>query len=82
MGVMNAAAECQWLWAKRVLVVLAGGVMSLIATWVVAFGWYGVPSTTSGVNEVVAGVWPIAGGFGCLIAAVLRYRAERRRRAK
>jgi hypothetical protein len=66
-------------WARRMLLVLGGGAVGLVVTWVVAFGWDRVPSTTSGVNEVARNVLPIAGGGGCLIASIVLYLVARRR---
>jgi len=66
-------------WAVRLVLVVAGGVAGVAIAWVVAFGVYKVPLTTSGVNEVGWSVLPIAGGFGSLSVFLLICRAAKRR---
>jgi hypothetical protein len=65
-------------WAVRAFLVVGGGAVGVAIAWVVAFAWYKVPLTTSGVNEVAWGVLPVAGGFGSLSVFLLIYRAAKR----
>jgi hypothetical protein len=69
-------------WAVHAYLVVAGGVVGVVIALVVAFAWYGVPFTTSGVHEIGWGVLPIAGGFGSLSVFLLIHRAARRRAHK
>jgi len=66
---------------ERILFAVAGGVLGLIATWVFAFGFYGVPSTSSGV-EGVLGVAPIGVLSGCVAGITASYFLQKRSRKK
>jgi hypothetical protein len=66
-----------WLWLRRFLFVLGGGVLGLIATWIFAFLFYGVPFTTSGLDAVNAGALPVGVVSGCIAGGLVVYHVER-----
>jgi len=63
---------------ERVLFALAGAVVACLGTYVFAFKFYAVPSTTSGVDGVLR-VLPMAAICGCVVGLVIAYFVQKRR---
>ncbi len=68
--------------ARRFWAVVGGAVVFVAGLWIFSFMVYRIPTTTSGVDGLVAGPLPLAAVLGGVIVGVCERCLERRSRGK